>query len=160
MNKYEAVATKVLAEVEATIGAPVKVEHWKSSRPYSGRAFSQSYRVIVPEPKSDISLNTYLHELGHLVNRIKPSCLNEYAACMFAIDKMRDNGIPVSKKIKRHHNWYIAYSLAQALNRNLKAIPAELKPFRKYLRQGEAHIIYGDGRRKVKAVYRADMSKC
>jgi len=133
MNKYETIAKQVLRDTEQQLEHNVIIKHWKSNRPFSGRAWSKTYTIQVPEPKSDISLNTYLHELGHLIYQVKPSCLNEYLACKFALDTMRQYGLSISRKVKRHHNWYIAYCLAQALNRKLKKIPVELKPFRKYL---------------------------
>jgi len=160
MNKYEDIARQELKVVELQLEHDITIAHWKSNRPFSGRASCETYTLTVPEPKSDISLNTFLHELGHLIYKVKPSCLNEYLACKYAIDTMRKYGLSISRKIKRHHNWYIAYSLAQALNRNLKQIPAELKPFRKYLASYYLTLIYGDGRRcKVKR-YEASFRKC
>jgi len=133
MNKYESIARQALKDVEKRLGHEIAVKYWKSNRPYSGLAQCKTYTITVPEPKSDISLNTFLHELGHLIHQVKPSCLNEYLASRFALDSMRKYGLSISRKVKRHHNWYIAYSLAQALNRKLKTVPTELKPFRKYL---------------------------
>jgi len=160
MNKYETIAYKVLKETERELGHRINVEHWKSNNPHSGIAYCKSYSIKVPEPKSDISLNTFLHEIGHLVYQVKPSCLNEYKACMFALDKMRENGLTISRKVKRHHNWYIAYSLAQALNRKLKTVPVELKPFKKYLKVVTVHWYNDDGDTWTNKAYRADISKC
>ncbi len=155
MTKYAVIANKVLRQVEAQLGHNITVKHWRSNRPFSGRAFCSTYEIVVPEPKSDISLNTYLHELGHLLYQVKPSCLDEYLACKFALDKMRENGLTISRKVKKHHNWYVAYSLAQALNRNIKSIPAELKPFRKFLSRYSACLMYSTGKRKIVTRYEA-----
>ena len=159
-NQYEQIATRVLREVEEQLGHNVNIEYWKSNRPYSGRAYCKTFTVKVPHPVSDISLNTYIHELGHLIYQVKPSCLNEYKACIFALEKMRENGIKVSRKVKQHHNWYIAYSLCQALNRNLKTIPPELKPFKKYITTRKQHSINGHGDTWITERYYADISKC
>lgn len=160
MNKYEQAANKVLKEVESTIGDKVTIEYWKSRATHSGIAYFDTYRIKVPHPDTDKNLNTFLHELGHLVIHVKPSCLNEYRACMFALDKMKENNIKINNKIKRHHRWYIAFSLAQALNRKLKVIPQELKPFKKYLSRCEVHYINGNGKKWVSNQYYADISKC
>ena len=162
-NKYQSIASKVLKEVETELNHPVIVKHWKSNRPYSGKAYCKTYTIITPEPKSDISLNTYLHELGHIVTTHKLSCMREYLACNFALDKMRDNGLSISRKIKKHHNWYIAFSLAQALNRNLKTIPDDLKPFKKYLTVRYSHTM--TVKNGIKSFsknkrYISDISKC
>ena len=160
MNKYELVANKILKECESQLGHDIVINHWKSNRPFSGRADCETYILTVPQPKSDISLNTFLHELGHLFYQIKPSCLNEYMACNFALDKMRENGIAISHKVKHHHNWYIAYSLAQALNRKIKMIPLELKPFRKFISTRRVHYINGEGKTWISNQSFADSSKC
>ena len=160
MNKYELVANKVLKECESQLGHDVVINHWKANCPFSGRAYCMTYTITVPQPKSDISLNTFLHELGHLVYQVKPSCLNEYMACKFALDKMKENGIAISRKVKRHHNWYVAYSLAQAINRKLKTIPQELKPFRKFISTRKVHYINGEGKTWISNQHFADSSKC
>ena len=160
MNKYEDIARQELKAIELQLGHDITTNHWESNRPFSGRAFCETYTLTVPEPKSDISLNTFLHELGHLIHRVKPSCLNEYLACKYALDTMRKYGLSISRKVKQHHNWYIAYSLAQALNRNLKQVPVVLKPFRKYLISGYVTFLYGDGRRRKVKRYRASIRKC
>lgn len=137
MNKYLEIANKVKKEVEMEIGQPIKIRKYGKS-PWSGRAWFKTYEIIVPEPKSDISLSTYLHELGHLrpeASSEKKSCMNEYRAEMFAEEMMKKHGIRRSKKMRKHANWYIAYSLAQALNRGMVKIPDELKKYKKMLRK-------------------------
>ena len=156
MNKYKLIASNTLKDTEAKLEHNIIVTHWKSNRPYSGRCYCETYTITAPEPNSDMSLNTYLHELGHLIYKVKPECLNEYLACKFSMDTMRKFGLSISRKVKRHHNWYIAYSLAQALNRHLKRIPTELKPFKKYL--SPIIYIYGDGHKERK--WHADIRKC
>lgn len=159
-SEYAIIAYQVLRDTEKQLGHNIYTEYWKSNQPYSGRAYCKTFAVKVPQPVSDISLNTYLHELGHLIYQVKPSCLNEYLACKFAIDTMRQYGLTISRKVKRHHNWYIAYSLAQALNRKLKTIPPELKPFKKYISRRLVHWYNGDGKTWTSNQYYADMSKC
>jgi len=159
MRNYREIAEHVVIEVKAQTKKPLKIQYGVS--PWSGRARLADDTgktliyfnwIKVPEPKSDISLYTFLHELGHIVaGKQKLSCVWEYLADEFAINQFKRFGIKFSKKLKSHHNWYVAYSLGQALNRGLRTIPTELKPFKKYL-----HISYttfGDGRSKK--VYRA-----
>lgn len=160
MNKYQDIADQVLKEVEEHIGRQVIIEKWKSKSTKSGKAFYNEYRIVVPEPTDADTLNTFCHELGHLISYVKPSCLNEYNACIFALQKLREHGIPISRNMKRHHKWYIAYSLGQALNRGMKNIPEELKPFKKYLTKVKVHWFDGKGKQWTTDAYRADMSKC
>ena len=153
MNKYETIAESVLKDYPNVI-----IEYWKSNKPWSGRCYINPKRIRVPRPKSLISLCTLFHELGHLSNPYKLSCMNEYHACMFAQSKLREYGLPVTKDIKIHDEWYIAFSLAQALNRNLKTIPAELRKYKKLLQEYDMHVHYGNGNNKIvkryKAIYR------
>lgn len=157
---YENLARQITKDCESQLGHKVTIEYWKSNRPYSGRAYCKTFTVKVPHPLSDISFNTFCHELGHLMTNDKLSCMREYKASMFALETMQQHGIRISRKVRQHHNWYIAYSLAQALNRNLKQVPKELKPFMKYLDKSQITFIYGDGRRKSAIRYQSILSKC
>ena len=159
MNKYKEIADQVVLEVKTQTKKPLKIQYGVS--PWSGRArladeTGKSLRyfnwVKVPQPKSDISLHTFLHELGHIVaGKQKLSCIWEYMADNFANKQFKRFGIKLSKKVRKQSNWYMAYSLGQALNRGMKVIPTELKPFKKYLKV--SFTTFGNG--ASKKVYRA-----
>ena len=160
MNQYELIADKVKREVEREIDRTIQVSYRKS-RTKSGVAFPDEYRMISPQPTDIRRLATYLHELGHFIFKVKPSCMNELKAIQFSEQKLSENGIKIPREVRRHNKWYAAYSLAQALNRGMKNIPAELKPYKKYLHASNSYTHYGDGRpTKVDIRYMADISKC
>ena len=85
MNKYEIISNKVLKEVELQLGHNINIDSKRSTNPFSGRAYCETYTIKVPIPKSDISLYTFLHEIGHLVHKVKLSCLNEYRINLIAL---------------------------------------------------------------------------
>lgn len=149
---FQEIAQLVKKEVEKEIGKPIAIRKYRTS-PWSGKAYLSSFEIIVPHPKSNISLSTYLHELGHLTNLArtqKKSCLREFYAERFCLDQLKRFSIKRNKRMIKHSNWYMAYSLAQAMNRKMKDIPEELKKYKKFLRAGHAFKIINGIPTKVK----------
>jgi hypothetical protein len=122
----------------------------------SGRAIIAKAEIKTPIPKTAKSFAIFAHEVGHIVNgEIKPSCMCEYKAEMFARDCFKEYGFKMPRIVKNRQIWYICYSLAQALNRGMKNIPAELKPYVKLLIKCNK-VAYHNGVKKIEPYYRAD----
>ena len=135
MNKYSKIAYQVKKEIENNLKIEIKIIGYTSS-PWVGRSYPDDNTIKIPHPKSVISLATFLHELGHIIHKdIKPSCLQEYKCEQFAFNTIRKHGLKVKRKILNHSRWYIGMKLAMALNRGLKTIPSELKPYKKHLKK-------------------------
>lgn len=162
MNYLE-IANQVKKEVEKEIGMPIRIRKYRTS-PWAGSAdYNPSeigpitaqlqgfdakvgfvHNIEVPEPKSNISLSTFLHELGHLTklsSSQKKSCLREFYAEMFSLDQLKRFGIKRNRKMIKNSNWYMAYSLCQALNRKMKDIPEELKKYKKFARRSHIYRV-------------------
>ncbi len=133
-------------QIEQEHGVIINLEYRKT-RTRSGKMYHprkdepNNYRVICPQPHNSHALHVCFHELGHVVlhrtQKREYSCLNEYRADMYAFEQFERLGIEASLYTHKHHRWYMAYSLGQALNRGMrkKNIPSELKPYLKYLRK-------------------------
>ena len=146
---YKKISLQCQSEVEKELGHKITITRYSSS-PWSGQANLWRYIIIqgqktkvtlysmrVPEPKSAISLATYLHELGHhtlLSRNQKKSCLREFYAEQYSLDNLKRFGVKKNRKMVRHSNWYMSYSLGQALNRKMKDIPTEMMKYKKYLK--------------------------
>lgn len=100
--------------------------------PYEGNG------ICSPLPKTAKSFAVLAHEVGHKAlghASNGKSCLKEYEAEQFAILQFKRFGMTLPRDVKRRMNHHIAYSLAQALNRGMKTIPPELKPYRRLLQE-------------------------
>lgn len=136
----------------------VKIRKYRKSM--TGVAYFSSCEICTPEPKTAKSFYIFTHEVGHIANgNIKPSCLGEYMADKFAEDSFKQYGFTIPREVKAEMNRYRAYSLAQALNRGLKNIPAELKPYRQYLVSHDAHIRNANGVWRVEKRYISTIKK-
>jgi len=95
-----------------------------------GRAYIDERRVIVSIPINRDRLIVCLHEIGHIVNgHIKPRYIEEMKAEKFAILKMKEFGIPISRKAKARTKNYVSYKIRQAKRRGLKKVSSEAKRF-------------------------------
>lgn len=132
------------------------VKHISIRKSMSGRAFVAKREIKAPLPTTAKSFAVFAHEVGHIVNgNIKPSCLSEYKAEMFAKDCFSEYGFKMPRIVRNRQTWYICYSLAQALNRGMTNIPTELKPYRAKLLKCKA-LQVKNGVKGFKVVYRAD----
>ncbi len=127
-DRYEAMTRRLLAEYG------VRVRKWRSST--SGCAWEVIYadgtvsRLIEsPKPKGPMSAAVFLHEIGHHaigLNRYSPRCLEEYHAWMFALNRMEQEGISITPRVRARVRDSLQYALDKANRRGLKRIPAEL----------------------------------
>jgi hypothetical protein len=141
----------ILEDINNQLPVPARIEFFKSSKA-GGKAYQVAggWLVRVPPPVDYETLFTGIHELGHTVNsHWRLSCLREYYAEMFAMQCFKRLNLPVTKDIESHHKWYMAFSLGQALNRGLKRVPAELKPYRKYLHKTEKLVCDGGSWKRI-----------
>lgn len=144
-------------------GCGVSVEYWASKNYQAGRAIKNGggWIIKIPRPNTLENLHVAFHELGHISATGKMSCLREYEADMYAMNLFKNYGLTITVDIKTRHNWYMAYSLARALNRRLKTIPVELKPYKKYLRLIVcSRIVCKNGVQKTVAVKRYRVKRC
>ena len=147
----------VLENINSSSEVPVKIEYRKTTRAGGvARKRAGTWLVVVPPPVDLETLFIGVHELGHCVNsHWKLSCLREYYSDLFAMEWFKRLGLPITKDIESNHKWYIAYSLAQALNRGLKRVPEQLKRYRKYLMKDKKCICCRNGKYKVVSRYYA-----
>ncbi len=117
----------------------VKVRKWRTSM--SGVAFimrrrdgSSSARYIEsPRPKGPMSAAVFLHEIGHHAIGLgihRPRCLEEFLAWQWSLNTMREHGINVTDAVDHRVRLSLWYATDKALRRGLKALPAELEPYR------------------------------
>ena len=119
----------------------------KVRRSMSGFAYYNSRDIVAPEPKTAKSFVVFAHEVGHVVNgKVRPRWKSEYMAEMFALDCFKEYDLKLPRIVKNRIKWHITYALAKAMNRGMKVIPQELKPYKKYLRPGYYIVRYLDGR--------------
>lgn len=158
---YQEIAELIHKEVEQKVGHPITIVK-RSTNPRSGTAWTEAFQIRVPRPVSDISLDTYLHELGHFATDHKMSCMRELLATKFSEDTFKRFGIRLTSKLRKIHHYGIAYGLAQAMNRNLKKIPVELKSFRKYIAKVNTYsgILFSGRMKVIGHTYRVDYAKC
>ena len=134
VNKYEQAAHTLLTENF--------VIHKYFSSGMSGRAWLGKRIIRAPQPKSPRSFQILAHEVGHIVQgNIKPQCLEEYGAEVFSFEQMKRFGFKIPKRVKDVSDRHISYGLAQALNRGIKKVPAELKPYMKFIKTDTIHTV-------------------
>lgn len=137
VNRYKQAADTLLKENNLVVS--------KVRSSMSGLAYYTTNQVEVPEVKSPTSFHVLAHEVGHQAlghSKKRKSCIVEYEAEMFALQQFKRFSFKVPVKVKDRINKHIAYGLAQALNRGMKQIPSELKPYKKYLYSSDCHIIF------------------
>ncbi|MCC6239074.1 MAG: hypothetical protein IT448_02065 [Phycisphaerales bacterium] len=113
----------------------LRVRRWR--RKMSGCAWRVYYhdgRIInwieAPQPKSPISLAVFLHEVGHHVigfSTYKRRCEEEYHAWSWALQTMKQLGVPIDHRVKRRFEASMCYAVAKAVRRGVKSLPAPLE---------------------------------
>jgi len=155
MNKYEQAGEVLVRENNAIL---IRVRKSMSGRAYHHTtAMTGKWEFSSPLPKTAKSFEVFAHEIGHIhqfqtEGKHKPRWKEEYDAEMFALDCFKRFNFTIPRIILNRIRWHIAYSLAKALNRGMKKIPEELKPYRKYLRKVKC---FGSGMKVVGYVYYA-----
>ena len=121
-NKYEK-ATKILISEYK-----INVVMWrKPTKLLGGWSYINAKIVRSPYPRSNKSFAIFAHEVGHIANgKIRPICLSEYKAEMFAREQFKRFGFNISKLDIARQNRQICASLELALKHGLKQIPSEL----------------------------------
>jgi len=95
-----------------------------------GRYLDSDKKILTSKPINAERLQVGLHEIGHkLFRNIKPSYLQEYLCEMFSFEIMRNNNIPIKKKVKDRSKKYIAIKTQMAINRGLKKIDSKVKNY-------------------------------
>jgi len=143
MNKWQEAGGQLLAE------HGLRIRNVRHSM--SGLALFATPEIDCPLPKSAKSFRVLAHEVGHkALNHARGhrSCVREYEADQFAIEQFRRFGLTLPREVKHVIDEHIAYGLAQALNRGMKRVPDELKPYRRLLRPYHIFLIYPNGRSK------------
>lgn len=135
--RYEALVEEMLAL------HGIRVRKWRTSM--SGVAWRVRYRdgreaklIESPKPKGPMSAAIFLHEVGHHaigLGAYKPRCLEEYHAWAWALDRMRERDITVTDAVHRRMHLSLAYAVAKAKRRGLRALPPELEPFKTWPNQ-------------------------
>ena len=128
-NKWESAGNQLLAEHGLHIATIRKS--------MSGFAPWEGNGICSPLPKTAKSFAILAHEVGHKALGHKggsKSCLKEYEAEQFAIQQFKRFGFAMPREVKLRMNRHVAYGLAQALNRGMKDIPKELRPYKQMLR--------------------------
>jgi hypothetical protein len=128
-NKWESAGNQLLSEHGLHIATVRKS--------MSGFAPWEGNGICSPLPKTAKSFAILAHEVGHKAlghNGKGKSCVHEYEAEQFAIQQFKRFGFAMPREVKLRMNRHVAYGLAQALNRGMKDIPKELRPYKKMLR--------------------------
>ena len=115
----------------------LRVRCWRRS--LSGLATLRIFRdgqqertIEAPYPTSPLRLAIFLHEVGHHVIGLgvfRPRCLEEFHAWRYAIDRMRELGVPTGGTVQRRFERSMRYAVAKSSRRGLRRLPAELAPF-------------------------------
>lgn len=131
LPKYERLKDTLLDE------HALRVQRWRTSM--SGVAIlavgakGQHVRLIeAPYPRGPVSAAVFCHEVGHHalgVGSIKPRCLEEHAAWMWALDAMHRFDVPVTKRVEDRVDRSLAYAVHKAKRAGLKQIPEQLRPY-------------------------------
>jgi hypothetical protein len=130
-RRYDA----IVAEMVARYG--LRVRRWRNS--LSGLATLRIYRdgheerwIESPYPTSPLRLAIFLHEVGHHAIGLgvhKPRCLEEYLAWRFAIDRMRELGLPVDGTVARRFDRSMRYAVSKSVRRGIRSLPPEVVAF-------------------------------
>lgn len=108
----------------------VTVCHWRSNMTGIAWLGHPGRAIEAPHPRSPISFAILAHEVGHhVLGRVRPRWREEQLAWLFAMDAMRQHGVPVTDAVQERYAESMRYALAKALRRGLKQVPAELVPF-------------------------------
>jgi hypothetical protein len=128
-NKYDKAIKQLLKEYN------INVAMWRRpSKLIGGLSYLEIRTIRSPYPKSNKSFEIFAHEVGHIAQgKIRPVCLSEYKAEMFAREQFRRFGFKMSKLDIARQTWQICARLATALNHGLKTIPSELIDYEKLL---------------------------
>ena len=115
----------------------LRVRCWRRS--LSGLATLRIYRdgreertIESPYPTSPLRLAIFLHEVGHHVIGLgvyRPRSLEEFHAWRYAIDRMRELGIPTEGTVQRRFERSMRHAVSKSTRRGIRRLPAELAPF-------------------------------
>jgi len=115
----------------------VRVRKWRSGT--TGCAWQVRYadgsvvRLIEsPYPRGPVSAAVFLHEVGHHAigfNRYKPRCLEELRAWQWALDAMREHGVPITPRVLKRIDDHLRYQIAKARRRGLRVIPEPIMEY-------------------------------
>jgi hypothetical protein len=115
----------------------LRVRCWRRS--LSGLATLRIYRdgsqdrtIESPYPTSPLRMAIFLHEVGHHViglGAYRPRCLEEFHAWRYAIDRMRELGMPTGGTVQRRFERAMRYAVSKSTRQGIRRIPAELAPF-------------------------------
>jgi len=143
MNKYK--------DAEAILLSKYELVCKRYRKSMTGYAYFNSNQIEYPDPLSAISFSVFAHEVGHKAlnhNGDGKSCLKEYDAWQFSFNQFKAFNFAITHKVKREANLSISYGLAQALNRGLKSVPDELKPYKRFLIVRKVHQ-YSNGKYSI-----------
>jgi hypothetical protein len=116
----------------------IRVRKWR--RAMSGCAWRVYYHdgqvinwIEAPYPKTPLSLSIFLHEVGHHAigfERYKRRCEEEYHVWLWALNQMRELGVPIDAKVQQRFELSMRYAVDKAVRRGLKDLPRALLQFR------------------------------
>jgi len=137
MNKYEIAGNELLKRYDVSVKTVRKS--------MSGVAYIEDRAISCPAPKKPLGFAIFAHEVGHIANgHVSPRWLEESRAWEFSLSCFRDFGLSIPREVKWRMKYSLTFALAKALNRNMKAVPVELRAYKKYLSPVFYH--YSDGR--------------
>ena len=115
----------------------IRVKRWRKQM--SGCAWSVTYPdgrqinwVESPQPRTNVSLAIFLHEVGHHAigfTKYKRRCEEEYHVWLWAIEQMRALGIEPDEKVVRRFELSMQYAVGKAVRRGIKDLPEVLGRF-------------------------------
>ena len=130
-RRYDAVDVEMLSKYGLT------VKRWRNS--LSGVAIERTFRdgrvertLESPYPTSPLRLAIFLHEVGHHViglGAFRPRCLEEFHAWRYAIDRMKELGLPTEGTVQRRFERSMRYAVSKSRRRGIRALPPEVAAF-------------------------------
>lgn len=99
----------------------IKLKGYKTN--LTGVAYPDERSIIIPKPTTKLRLSICLHEVGHIVlnhNNKKKRYIEEKEAWDFALNYMKKEKIPITKKVRIRRKESINYAIGKAMRRGLK----------------------------------------
>lgn len=146
-QRYQAIGVSILRDAGVE-----RIEYFEKHG--RGHAYPQSKRVKICKPTTRKRLFAAAHEAGHIYyqhNSSKRRYLEEYEATIFAIERLREHGISIPRRIVDRYKRYVVRLIDMGLRRGGSEETLDSRVLRWCGKYWEA---YKDSGYSMNAVYR------